>query len=257
MAVAGQPTGGERLVADHPAAFDPYGRHAVADRRAAIPRAMLRDEDSAAILRRKHHARVKAHAERRDVRPELRGRRREVRARLVASELRVRDRAAVTVWKAEMQPRLRRVVQLVRRAVVTQPIAAVVGEPQLVGSRLPIEAHAVANAAREDFDRATVRLHPCDRLVQGPGRQADIARCTDRDIEPTVGTERDELPPVMAVARVAVGDDDRRPWTVQPRLDVVEAEDPSDLGDVQRAIAERDAVRAGESGPDLARLGGA
>jgi len=56
----------------------------------------------------------------------------------------------------------------------------------------------------------------------GPGGHADVARRADRHVEPAVGTEGDELPAVMAIARIPVGDDDGRRRPVEARLDIVE-----------------------------------
>src|SRR4029453_5953526 len=57
-----QPSFGERLVGGCAAALDLHEGHPVADRLAAVPGAVLADEDPAAILLREHRARVKAHA---------------------------------------------------------------------------------------------------------------------------------------------------------------------------------------------------
>src|SRR5438093_5507566 len=126
-----------------------------------------------------------------------------------------------------------------------------------MGAGPPVEADAVAHAAREDLDRTAVRLHARDRLVQRPRRYADVARRAHRHVEPAVGTERDELPAVVAVTGVAVGDHDGRGRAVEPRLDLVEPQDPGDLRDVERAVADGDAVGAVEparQGPRFGRV---
>ena len=79
---------------------------------------------------------------------------------------------------------------------------------------------------------------------------ADVARRADRHVQQAVGAEPDELPSVMPVGRKLVGDDRGRARGLELRLDVVEAEDAVDLGDIQRAVAERDAVRHVEAADD-------
>ena len=59
----------------------------------------------------------------------------------------------------------------------------------------------------------------------------------------------------MTIGRVAVGDHDGRRRMLEARLDVVEADDPRDLGDVECAVADGDAVRTGEAPRDPPRCG--
>ena len=68
----------------------------------------------------------------------------------------------------------------------------------------------VAHAARENFRRRAVRLHPQDRgEPRIVGALADIARPADRHVEQAVGSERDELLAVMRLGRQILVDDHR------------------------------------------------
>ena len=133
-------------------------------------------------------------------------------------------------------------VQFVARRVVAEVIAAVVGKPHLARRRMPVEAHGVAHAAREDFLARAIRLHSQNRGV-GLAAIAHVARRADGHVQQAIGAEADELPSVMPIARQLVGDDRRRAGVLEVRLDVVEANHAVDLGHIQRAVAERDAVR--------------
>ncbi len=77
----------------------------------------------------------------------------------------VGDRPSVAEWKAEVQTGGWRVVELVGRQVVAQHVAAVVGEPQLVRSRIPIEAHGVPYTAGEYLPVGLVGFHPQNSAV--------------------------------------------------------------------------------------------
>ena len=156
-----------------------------------------------------------------------------------------------------MQAGLRRRVQLIARHVVTHHVAAVVGEPELARLRVPVEPDGIPDAAREDLEPRAVRLHPHDRGVTRIVPLADVARSADGDIQQPVGSECDELLAVMGVLRERVVHDGRLRRRLELRLDLVEADDPVDLGDEERALAKRDAIRLVQSlrnGEHLIRL---
>ena len=144
-----------------------------------------------------------------------------------------------------MESLLRRGIQLVARHVVAHVVSAVVGEPQLAGLRMPVESDRVAHAAGEHFEPRAIGLHAEDRRVARIVLLlvADIARSADRNVEQAVGSEGDELLPVMPVLRQLVVHHDRLARRLELRLDVVELHDAVDLADVERAVAECDAAR--------------
>ena len=120
---------------------------------------------------------------------------------------------------------------------------------------MPVEADSVADAAREGFERRTVRPHPVDRGVHGLGL-ADVARRAHRDVEQTVRSEGDELPAVVAVLR-ELADDDGLGRIREARLDPVVTEHAVHLRHVERAVAEGDAVRHVQAARDAHDLSGA
>ena len=75
------------------------------------------------------------------MRPELLRRRNELLARVLRAELRIGNVAAVAIRKAEILRHRSDVVELVGRRVVAQHVATVVGEPEVLGARIPVEAH--------------------------------------------------------------------------------------------------------------------
>src|SRR5690606_32342294 len=85
---------------------------------------------------------------------------------------------------------------------------------------------------------------------------ADVAGCADGNIQLPVGAEGDELPAVVTVVRVVIGDNHGFGRIVEMRVDVVETEDAADLGNVEIAVVPGDAVRRFQSlGDDDAFLG--
>jgi len=56
----------------------------------------------------------------------------------------------------------RNAVELVFRSGIAGPVAAIVGEPQLLGHRMPVEADGVADAARDDLHAGSVGVVAAD-----------------------------------------------------------------------------------------------
>ena len=98
-----------------------------------------------AVLLREHPAGVEAHAERGDVGTERLGRRGELVARAAGVEVGVADVVAVAEGEAEVLAGLGHAVELVGRLVVAEPVAPVLGEPELLGVGGEVEADAVAH----------------------------------------------------------------------------------------------------------------
>ena len=212
---------------------------------------MLGDEDRAPILLGKLRASVKAHAQCGDMGVELARRRREVLAGVAAPVLGIRHVATVAVGEAEVHACTRRVIELVGRDVIAHVVGAVVGEPELLRARIPVEADAVADAARVDLALAA-RGEAADRAVFVLGL-ADVAGRADADVEQAVRPEPERLVAVMRMVRQIVGDDRRPGRILQVALDRVVARDAAVLADVQRAVVERDAMRRVQSARDDAR----
>src|SRR5262245_7040638 len=105
-----EPALGENLLLDCLAAFDDHARYAVPDPLAAVPGAVLGDEDRVLILGWKLAAGIEPHSERRHMRPQLSHRRHEVATRSLPAELGVGDVALMAIRIAEMLTRLRRVI---------------------------------------------------------------------------------------------------------------------------------------------------
>ena len=191
------------------------------------------------------------------MRAELHGGRRELRTGVCSSELRVGDASAVAVWESEVEPGARCVVQFVWRPIVAEPVAAILGEPELARLRIPVEAHAVPDATREELGLAPVRPHPHDRLVVVAARRlADVTGRAHWHVEHPVRPERDELPAMDPIPGVRVAHHNGRGRVVQARLDVLVAQYPAHFGDVERAVAERHPVRRVEPAGDDPNLQG-
>src|SRR6267142_600335 len=109
------------------------------------------DKDLVLVSLRKHLPSVEADAQSGYVCPELHNRRDKLPASVLPPELRVSNVFPMTIREAEVYSCTWCVVQLVRREVFAQQIAAVVGEPKCVGLRVPVEAHGVSDAAGENL----------------------------------------------------------------------------------------------------------
>ena len=148
----------------------------------------------------------------------------------------------MAVREAELLASLGGVVQLVAGQVVAQHVAAVVGEPERLVERAPVEADGVAHAARHHLRLAAIGLHAQD-LAVGRARHADVARRADADIQQPVRAEADELRAVVRLARQAIGDEHRQRRVLQPVVDRIEAHDLRDRRHVKLPAAIRHACR--------------
>ena len=126
MRLAFQPNVYERHRHRRPRA---HHAHLVAHLRRAVPRAVLGNEQRPVVRPRKLAGGIERHTQRRRVRLDLVHRRHVVRRVVPRPELRIDDVRAVYVRVAVVRPRLGDDVHLVRRQIVTQPVAAVVREP--------------------------------------------------------------------------------------------------------------------------------
>src|SRR5450759_2949603 len=108
-----EPALGEGLLGNRLPVPEAHERHPVPDLLLPVPRAVLGDEDLAAVLGGEHRTRVEPHPERRDVGAQLEGRRDEALAGKLLAELRVGDVSSVAVREPEVEAGVRREVQLV------------------------------------------------------------------------------------------------------------------------------------------------
>src|SRR5206468_8505461 len=132
-------------------------------------------------------------------------------------------------------------VETVARHVLAQPVARVRREVQLPGRRVPVEADTVAYAVRPVLEARPVRVDPRE-FGLGVGRDADVSRRADVEVELAVRTERQVLPAVRRVFRQRIVDDLHLRRAVELALDPLQLRDAVNLGDVERAVLERDAV---------------
>src|SRR5574337_1160774 len=186
---------------------------------------------------------VKENTERRHVRPQFHCRRGDLLTPPLLPEPGIGNGSPMTIGKAEMQPPARRMIQLVRRQIVAHPVSSVVGEPELMRLRMPIEPNRIADAPREDLQLGPVRQIGRDRRVARVFALTDITWRADRDIQPAVGTEANELPAMMAIPGKAVVHYHGRRRVLQVSLDIVVPQDPVYLGYVERAVVKCDAIR--------------
>jgi hypothetical protein len=176
------------------------------------------------------------------MRSELPLRRNEVFTGTFPSELRIRNVSSVTVRKTEMKARFGCAIELVRRSIVSEPVSAVVREPEDVGLGMPIEADGVSNTASQDLEVAAIGTHVGDGSVTRVLRLTDIAGCAHGNVELSIGPESDEFPSVMLVSRKVVSDDDGLRRIVQSGFDVIEAKHSAHFRHVERTVTKGDTV---------------
>ena len=138
---------------------------------------------------------VEAHAERGRMRAELGDRLHELVAGAAPAHLAIGEVALVAIREAEMLAGLGDAVELVLRQVLRQPVAAVVGEVEMLGHRMPVEADRVAHADRKGLGAGAVEIEPAD--LRGAGhRLADVAGRADVYVELAVGPDAHIAPAV-------------------------------------------------------------
>src|SRR5262249_614479 len=143
---------------------------------------------------------------------------------------------------AEVQAFLRGDVETIARDVFAQPVTPVRREVELLRHRMPVEADAVAYAVRPVLEPGTIGVHARDVGVGG-GRATDVAGRADVEGELAGGPEGQVLPAVRRVLRQRLVDDLHLGRAVELALDAFHLRDAVDLGDVERAVLESDAVR--------------
>ena len=213
---------------------------------------MARDESLAAVLRRERVPGVELDAERSGVRPQQGDRLGELVARMAPAELRIRNVALVAIGITEVVfARLGQPVELVVRQFLRHPVAGVLGEVELLERRVPVHADDLAHPARHHLDAAAVEVDTADLRVR-LRRHADVARRADVEIQLVVGSDGQILPAVRLVLRQIAVDDGGLRRVVEVVLDLVDLRDLRQLGDVECAVMQRDAVRTIEVlGDDL------
>ncbi|MGY4432102.1 hypothetical protein ACVWWO_004579 [Bradyrhizobium sp. F1.13.1] len=205
------------------------------------------------VLGRELVAGIELHAERSDVSTEVQHRRRELGAFVAHRELGIRQVTLVAVGIAEVLADLADHVQLVRGQIVADPVAGILGEPELAGARIDVAADRVANAERVDFRIAGLGIDAADLRDAGRGH-ADVEGRSERNVEPAFLVDRDVLPAMRGIGRHVVIDDLALAGIVELVLDVVVADQLVDRDDVERTVLDgqtRGHVQPLEDGLDL------
>src|SRR5690349_14427451 len=108
---------------------------------------------------------------------------------------------------------------------------------------MPVHADDLADAGGNHFQTAAIQIQTID-LGMPLGWHADVARRADLEIELLVGTDGEKFPTVRLVLWQVAEDDGRLRRIVEIVLDVVDFRDLGQLGYVERALVQNDAVGA-------------
>src|SRR6266436_9560602 len=111
---------------------------------------------------------------------------------------------------------------------------------------MPVHSDDLPNPSRHDFRAAAVEIDTTELRVGGR-RHAYIARCTDIEIELVVGTDGEEFPAVRLVLGQIVVDNHRLGRVIEIVLNLLNLRDLCELGDVEGAVGESEAIWAIES----------
>jgi len=111
---------------------------------------------------------------------------------------------------------------------------------------VPVHSDDLPNSACHDFRAAAVEIDTTELRVGG-GWHADIAWRADIEIELVVGTDDEEFPTVRLVLGQIVVDNHRLGRVIEVVLDLLNFRDLRELGDVEGAVGESEAIRAIES----------
>src|SRR5688500_3439690 len=123
---------------------------------------------------------------------------------------------SMTVWIAEMHVFFRRAVDLVGRSIVPHPVAPVVGEPQFLRFRMPVEPYGIAHAARENLLARPIRLDAGNQGEFVRVRLTNIAWSSNRRVEEAIGAEGKELASMVFLGGVGIDDDLRFAGLIEP-----------------------------------------
>src|SRR6516165_1159061 len=111
---------------------------------------------------------------------------------------------------------------------------------------MPVHSDDLPNPARYDFRAAAVEIDTAELRVRGR-RHADIARCADVEIKLVVGTDGEKFPAVRLVLGQIVVDNHRLGRVIEILLTLLNLRDLRELGDVEGAVGEGEAIGAIET----------
>src|SRR6202171_3519496 len=112
---------------------------------------MPRHEDGVLVTLWQHAAGIKSHTERGCMRTHQTDRRREFAAGMSPAEFGIRNISLITVRCSEILTHFGDAIKFILRTIFRHPVASIVGEVELLGFRMPVEADRVANAKRHDL----------------------------------------------------------------------------------------------------------
>src|SRR6516162_367676 len=151
--------------------------------------------------------------------------------------------ALMATGKAEiLLPRIYEAVELVVRQFLGKPVALVLAEVELLGGRIEIHADDLPDAAGDNFCATAVQVNPANLRMPFRGH-ANVTRSAHLKVELVVGPDGQIFPAMGLIARQIIIDDDGFRRVVEIVLDLFDLRDLVKLGDVQRAVSERYAVR--------------
>src|SRR6266581_8483348 len=102
-------------------------------------------------------------------------RRFEFAAGVFAAVFRIWNRPPMAIGIAKIHSGLRRMIELIGRLIVPEPISAIVREPQLVALRVPIESHRVPNSTGHNLVAGSIGIDARDQGIAVRIRLTDVA----------------------------------------------------------------------------------
>src|SRR5439155_4907241 len=153
-----QPAFGKGGVLQHAFTLKLHTHDTVANFFATIPGAVLGNEYLVAVRRRKHRTSIKAHAQSSHMWTQVQHWRHKIATGALSTKLRVCNVLPMTVGETKVHAWFGGVIEFVRRHVVAEHVATIIGEPQLFRLWMPIEPYRISYATRKYLKPCPIEL---------------------------------------------------------------------------------------------------
>jgi hypothetical protein len=138
-------------------------------------------------------------------------------------------------------------VELIRWAIIAQPVAPIVGKPEFFGFRMPVKTHRVSNTVGKNFQPRSVGPHTQQRGITLVCRPASVTGCSNRNIKPTVGSKGNKSPTVTPILGQVVQDKHGLGGISETRFDVLVTPHTVGLRDVKIPVPKNNPVGSTQS----------
>ena len=154
----------------------------IAQRFSSIPGTVFGNEDLIPILLGKHVTGVKTHADGGHMGTQVAGGRSKFLAAPLLAKFGIGNVPSMAVRITKVESGTSGAVELIRWAIIPQPVAAIIGKPEFFGFRTPVKTHRVSNTAGKDFQPRSVGPHAQHGGIALICRPAGVTGCSNRNV---------------------------------------------------------------------------